>query len=257
MIIAKELIFPKWESKPKSVKAFVTTRHGGVSSEPYQSLNLGDHVGDCNEDVIKNRAMLLIDLPSTPIWLNQTHGTQVSSPISRQLSNKSVIEADAAVTDIPNEVLSILSADCLPALFTSADGRVIGAAHAGWRGLCHGVLENTVVVMQSLQPKLLVSDISVWLGPAIGPSAFEVGVDVMEAFMKQAPIPANAFLPIQNKPGKFLANLYLLAQSRLNAIGVTKIEGGEFCTYSDQSQFFSYRRDGKTGRFATVIWLTI
>lgn len=254
MTIAKSLIIPSWEGKPNSVKAFVTTRQGGVSSEPYQSLNLGDHVGDDIENVITNRAILLSQIPSTPIWLKQTHGTQVSTPATRKAIGNVLIEADAAVSNIPNEVLAIVTADCLPVLFASIHGKVIGAAHAGWRGLCNGILENTVTAMRSLQPDLAVTDISVWLGPAIGPSAFEVGADVMEAFMQQAPVPVNAFLPIQNKPGKFLANLYLLAQSRLNAIGIDKIEGGEFCTYSDQSHFFSYRRDGETGRFASVIW---
>ena len=256
MTIDKSWIFPNWEGKPKSVGAIVTTRHGGISSEPYQSLNLGDHVGDDIENVIKNRSILLRELPGTPIWLKQTHGTQVSTPFARQAIGNLDIEADAAVSNIPNEVLAILTADCLPVLFASIDGHVIGAAHAGWRGLCNGVLENTVAAMQSLQAELLAADISVWLGPAIGPDSFEVGADVMDAFMKQAPIPAQAFVPIQNKPGKFLANLYLLAQSRLNAIGISRIEGGESCTYSDQSHFFSYRRDGQTGRFATLIWLT-
>jgi YfiH family protein len=165
--------------------------------------------------------------------------------------------ADAAVTNIPNEVLGILTADCLPVLFASMDGRVVGVAHAGWRGLCQGVLENTVAAILSLTPDLDASHISVWLGPAIGPTQFEVGEDVLDAFHKQPqPIPPNAFMPIQNRPGKYLANLYSLAKSRLNKSGIECISGGELCTYSDPKRFFSYRRDGETGRFASLIWIS-
>lgn len=202
-----------------------------------------------------NRAALKGVLPSQPLWLNQVHGTKVSTPQDRLLTGGSAIEADAAVTNLPNEVLVILSADCLPVLLTSAGGQVIGVAHAGWRGLCKGVLENTVQSMLSLDVSLSPADISVWLGPAIGPNAFEVGEDVVEAFQKQSKsLPEEAFRLIPNASGKYLANLYLLARERLKQMGVNRIEGGTFCTYSDPKHFFSYRRDGQTGRFASFLW---
>lgn len=256
MTIAKHLLIPNWVSKPASVHAIVSTREGGISKAPFASLNLGAHVGDQIEDVSANRAILNTLIPKKPIWLNQVHGTQVSTPFNRQAYPDLPIEADAAVSNIPNEVLAILTADCLPVLFASANGKCVGAAHAGWRGLCNGVLEKTVAAMQTLDAQSLAQDISVWLGPAISPHAFEVGADVLEAFEKSGEvIPPQAFIPIKGRSGKYLANLYLLAQSRLNAIGITHIEGGDFCTFSDLVRFFSYRRDGQTGRFASCIWL--
>lgn len=241
---------------PPSVRAFLTTRGGGVSKAPYDSLNLGDHVGDRKEDVSENRSILSTQLPSAPVWLRQIHGTVVSTPQSRRESGDAPIQADAAVSNLRNEVLAILTADCLPVLLASTDGMTVGVAHAGWRGLCNGVLENTVAAMQTLSPQTSIEDISVWLGPAIGPDSFEVGSDVIEAFIKHgSSIPPQAFMPIKGSLGKYLANLYLLAQSRLNAIGIKQVEGGEFCTLRDQAQFFSYRRDGNTGRFASFIWL--
>ena len=254
MNTVRHLLAPNW-AKPESVHCVVTTRRGGFSRPPYDSLNLGDHVGDQVADVQKNRAILEQLLPSKPIWLKQVHSTQVSTPQSRLDNQNTIIEADAAVTNRPNEVLAILTADCMPVLFASNDGGLIGAAHAGWRGLSEGILENTVTAILELAPHLSSADICVWLGPAIGPTAFEVGEDVFEIFNKQdGPLSSKAFIPIVNSPGKYLANLYLLAQSRLNRVGVTQVQGGEFCTYCDPIQFFSYRRDGETGRFASLIW---
>jgi YfiH family protein len=253
---APYLLEPVWIKLP-SVHSVLTTRLGGVSKAPFETLNLANHVGDLYADVECNRKQLQIHLPNPPLWLNQVHGTLVSTPLLRQLSNALPLTADAAVTNIPGEVLAILTADCLPVLFASKDGQAVGAAHAGWRGLCHGVLENTVAAILALVPQLVASDISVWLGPAIGPTQFEVGEDVLDAFRKQAqPFPASAFLPIPNKPGKYLANLYLLAKSRLSALGIQQVAGGDLCTFSDANQFFSYRRDGETGRFASLIWFS-
>lgn len=253
---AKNFLIPSWSKKPATVHAIVTTREGGVSLSPYQSFNLGDHVGDCPKDVLANRTILNAHLSQEPIWLEQVHGAQVSTPQSRQDIKGASIKADAAVSHIPNEVLAILTADCLPVLLASEDGKVIGAAHAGWRGLCNGVLENTVTAMLALSPHLSAANISAWLGPAIGPNAFEVGADVLDAFTQSGKaVPAKAFIALEGNPGKYLANLYLLAQSRLNGMGVTQIEGGEFCTYTDQSYFFSFRRDGQTGRIASCIWI--
>jgi YfiH family protein len=241
---------------PVSVKAQVSTRTGGVSAPPFESLNLGDHVGDHIEDVLANRAIFTKTLPNKPLWLKQTHSTVVSTPETRRAKPVGVIDADASVTNIANEVLVIMTADCLPALFTNSKGTVVGAAHAGWRGLCSGVLENTVAEMLRLSKEGSASDLLVWLGPAIGPESFEVGEDVVKAFRDSGlPFSEEAFQPIVGKSGKFLADIYRLASDRLQACGVTTIFGGEYCTVRDGAQFFSYRRDGETGRFASAIWI--
>lgn len=248
--ISDSVIKPQWPA-PSKIKSFVTTRSGGLSAAPYHSLNLGDHVGDDPGVVLTNRILLRSCLPAEPHWLKQIHGTSVSTP-------KEPLEAaDAIVTNEYDSVLAIMTADCLPVLFTNTAGTVVGAAHAGWRGLCSGVLENTVSKLQNLEPNLKPSDILVWLGPAIGPGAFEVGQDVLDAFAESnTPSSNNAFTPIANKPGKYLADIYLLARARLAAIGIGNVYGGEFCTVSQADQFFSYRRDGVTGRFASLIWIS-
>ena len=256
MINANSLILPSWKA-PQSINAFTTTRIGGLSSIPFNELNLGTNAGDDLRIVHQNRMLLRSFLPTEPIWLKQIHGSHVSTPASRESSLQSPFEADAAVTKMPNEVLVVLTADCMPVLFASKRGDVIGVAHAGWRGLSSGVLENTVREMCELSPGLSTEDISAWMGPAIGPDAFEVGQDVVEAFLPQGDrVIKQAFIPIKNTPGKYLANLYLLAKDRLHAIGINSIEGGGFCTFTDSERFFSYRRDGVTGRFASFIWIS-
>lgn len=249
-------IYPQWPA-PKSVQALVSTRTGGVSRNPFDSLNLGDHVGDRAQDVLQNRAIFTKTLPAEPIWLKQTHSTLVSTPLSRQLTQEAPVNADASVSNIPGEVLVIMTADCLPVLFTNSSGTVIGAAHAGWRGLCAGVLENTITALMSISDDKNPADLMAWLGPAIGPAAFEVGEDVVTAFTDSGfTVPESAFKPIPNKAGKYLADIYLLARARLEGSGVRRISGGQYCTVRDQEQFFSYRRDGETGRFASAIWIS-
>jgi YfiH family protein len=249
------LIQPQWPSPP-NIHALLSTRSGGASKSPYDSLNLGDHVGDDIEDVLANRAILAQALPNNPLWLKQTHSVVVSTPETRKAINGAVIEADASVTNISSEVLVIMTADCLPTLFTNSMGTVVGAAHAGWRGLCAGVLENTVAEMLRLSKESTASDLLVWLGPAIGPNSFEVGEDVVNAFRDSGlPFSEDAFKPIPGKSGKFLADIYRLAKDRLEACGIKSIFGGEYCTVKDSKQFFSYRRDGITGRFASAIWI--
>ncbi|WP_251373163.1 peptidoglycan editing factor PgeF [Polynucleobacter ibericus] len=239
------------------VKTLVSTRIGGVSREPFDSLNLGDHVGDDINDILQNRAIFTKTFPAEPIWLKQTHSTIVSTPQNRQSNPGVPIYADALVSNIPGEVLVIMTADCLPVLFTNSSGTVIGAAHAGWRGLCAGVLENTVAELLNIADDKNPTDLMAWLGPAIGPDAFEVGEDVVTAFADSGfNIPEHAFKPIPNLPGKFLADIYLLARARLEVCGVKAIFGGEYCTVRDREQFFSYRRDGETGRFASAIWIS-
>lgn len=252
-----KVITPEW-SAPSSIHAFVTTKEGGVSSPPYQSLNLGDHVGDDQQKVLANRLLVRAQLPSDPIWLTQTHSTMVSTPFSRQqINGDAAIHADASVTNIPDEVLAIMTADCLPVLLSSADGTVIGVAHAGWRGLCAGVIENTVAEMLKISTHVKAADLIAWMGPAIGPESFEVGVDVVEAFQNVHPQEqATAFIPIEDKPGKYLADIYQLARTRLRNLGIQSITGGDRCTVKESQEFFSYRRDGKTGRFASFIWIS-
>ena len=251
------LIRPQWEA-PVQVNAFVTTRSGGISAHPYASLNLGEHVGDDHSNVLANRLAVRAHLPSDPIWLNQTHSTSVSTPASRTLLRLGMpIDADASITNIPDEVLAIMTADCLPVLISTIDGTVVGAAHAGWRGLCAGVIENTVSEMLKLAPRLTSNDFIAWLGPAIGPQSFEVGDDVVQAFDDAgSQKPESAFRPIEGRPGKYLADIYQLARERLNGLGISNIAGGDHCTVKEDQDFFSYRRDGKTGRFATFIWIS-
>ncbi len=238
------LIIPDWPI-PARVKAISTTRQGGTSSTPYASLNLGNHVGDAPQTVAANRERLGGILPTEPLWLTQVHGNTVVNAAS----TCPYAEADAAISRIPNRVCTIMTADCLPVLFCDIHGNAVGAAHAGWRGLQAGVLEATVKAMQSPA-----QDIMAWLGPAIGPDAFEVGEEVYSAFTLHDSKAMAAFRP-GIKKGKWFADLYLLARQRLNDCGVNWIYGGDRCTFSEPDAFFSYRRDGLTGRMASLIWI--
>ncbi len=234
-------ITPAWPAPPK-VRALITTRTGGVSLGPYASMNPADHVGDDPRAVAANRALLRAPLPGEPFWLKQVHGDIVAE------AGVGPIEADACIARAANQVCAVLTADCLPVLFAASDGSVVAAAHAGWRGLCAGVLERTVAAMGVPGEQVLA-----YLGPAIGPRAFEVGPEVREAFMAQDGAAAAAFAPQAN--GKYLADLYLLARQRLGLAGVMQVYGGGDCTYSDGKRFFSYRRDGATGRMAALVWI--
>ena len=222
----------------------MTTRVGGVSQAPWASLNLGDHVGDDPVRVAANRARLRQHLPAEPGWLRQVHSARVV-----ELGRESNPEADAAFTRQPGQVCAVLTADCLPVLFCDRAGSVVAAAHAGWRGLAGGVLEATVAAMQ-----VAPGDILAWMGAAIGPQAFEVGDDVREAFVAQHAEAADAFVP-HVAPRKWLADIYQLARIRLGHIGVQAVYGGGRCTFNETDTFYSYRRDGVTGRMASLIWL--
>ena len=230
---------------PANVRTLISTRRGGVSLPPFDSMNLGAHVGDNMLHVAQNRRRLRNALPAEPAWLNQTHSTTVVA--ASQVSD-SPPDADASFTHSPNSVCVVMTADCLPVLLTDRQGSVVAAAHAGWRGLCHGILENTIEQM-AVTPL----EIMAWLGPAIGPDAFEVGAEVRAAFIDQLPQAIDAFQPIDND--KYLADIYLLARQRLQHIGVSQIYGGEYCTVLERERFFSYRRDHQTGRMASCIWL--
>lgn len=241
-------IIPNWNA-PKQIQAFTTVRNGGVSQAPFDSFNLGSHVNDNLADVMKNRELLVekFQLPQMPLFLNQTHSTKVI----RLPYTGTDLEADAVYTNQPNQVCLIMTADCLPALFVSQNGKEIAAAHAGWRGLCDGVLEATVAEFEC-EP----AQISVWLGPAIGPNAFQVGNEVIEQFCAFDPNAEEAFIEDGSTSGKFLGNLYQIAKQRLNKLGIVNIFGGDHCTYTEKEHFFSYRRDKQTGRMASLIWRT-
>jgi len=240
----RDWIVPDWPA-PANVRALITTRSGGVSTGPFANMNLGQRVGDDTESVRTNRALLRELLPAEPKWLQQVHGTLVVD--ADRLRHP--VDADAAVARTPGSVCTVMVADCLPVLLTDRAGSVVASAHAGWRGLAAGVLENTVQAMGTAPGELLA-----YLGPAIGPSAFEVGADVREAFLAGSAGAASAF--VVHKPGKWLADLFALARQRLVAAGVNRIHGGRLCTFSDSRRFFSHRRDKVTGRMAALIWLT-
>ncbi|KZE84900.1 peptidoglycan editing factor PgeF [Chromobacterium subtsugae] len=230
---------------PARVRTLATTRQGGVSQAPYASLNLGAHVGDAPDAVAANRARLRDELPAEPAWLNQVHGVAVADAAALR---GAAPDADASFARAPGVVCAVMTADCLPVLLCDDAGRAVAAAHAGWRGLCDGVIEATVAAM-ALPPAGLMA----WLGPAIGPDAFEVGAEVRQAFLARAPAAASAFIDIGE--GKYLADIYALARQRLQAAGVERVYGGDFCTVIDRERFFSYRRDRITGRMASLIWL--
>ncbi|MDP9082163.1 MAG: peptidoglycan editing factor PgeF [Pseudomonadota bacterium] len=233
-----------------------TFRAGGGSSAPYESLNLAGHVGDLPARVTENRRRLLIaaGVPSAPAWLAQVHGTHVAD---LDVADRTVLEpgtsvapapADASVTGRRGCVCAILTADCLPMVLTADSGDRVAAAHVGWRGLAGGVIEATVRALR-LSPAGLLA----WLGPAIGPRHFEIGSEVRDSLLAGDRGAAAAFVP--NARGRFMADLYALARRRLEAAGVSRIYGGGECTYADRERYFSHRRDGLTGRQATLIWM--
>ena len=215
-----QAILPTWQV-PNSIHAFTTLRTGGVSQAPFDSFNLGDHVGDSVD----------------------------STKVLRLPYSGESVEADAVYTNQPNQVCLVMTADCLPVLFVSQNGQEIAAVHAGWKGLCDGILENTVAEFACPT-----SEIQAWLGPAIGAKTFQVGQEVVDKFVAQNAQAINAFVPDEKQPGKYLGDIYLLAKQRLNKLGITSISGGDYCTVSEPEKFFSYRRENRTGRMATLIW---
>jgi YfiH family protein len=237
-----KIIHPDWPVASR-VHAACSTRIGGVSPEPYQSLNLATHVGDDAGRVKKNRMLFAqaLDLPSEPVWLDQTHSHWVIDA-GRHASDRM---ADASFTTQPEVVCAVLTADCLPVLFSSDDGQTVAAAHGGWRGLLNGILDHTVDALPA-------SNLMVWLGPAIGPDCFEVGAEVRNAFVNRSIEYNCAFR--EGLSGKYWADIYQIARINLAMLNITAIFGGDFCTVTDKERFFSYRREGETGRMATVIW---
>jgi YfiH family protein len=260
-LLDSDLIHPaspdQWPDLPDAFGALATTRRGGVSTGPYGDnrggggLNLGLQTGDDFETVQANRARLQAYLPGRPAWIAQVHGADVVDAATVQPGGP-VRTGDASIATVPGVVCAILTADCLPVLFADLGGKAAGAAHAGWRGLAGGVLEQTVAAMRAAGA----GEITAWLGPAIGPDAFEVGPDVLAAFEAALPGQArDAFRPYPDRPGKYLADIYLLARRILARAGVTRVHGGGRSTATETDWFYSYRRDGVTGRQASLIWL--
>ncbi|WP_206171829.1 peptidoglycan editing factor PgeF [Thiorhodococcus mannitoliphagus] len=240
-----QILTPDWPA-PARVRACSTTRVGGVSAGPYASLNLGDHVGDDPARVARNRERLAayLDLPGRPAWLRQVHGCDILRP-GVEVSDKA---ADGSIAATPGEVCVVMTADCLPVLLCDERGTEVAAVHAGWRGLVNGVIESAVAAMAAEPEQLLV-----WLGPAIGPDAFEVGAEVRDQFLAADPTAAAAF---RSSGTRWLADIFELARLRLKRLGIGRVYGGGDCTYAQSERFFSYRREGVTGRMASLIWIS-
>jgi YfiH family protein len=245
MTLNPQWLVPDWPA-PARVRAFVTTRDGGVSIGEYASLNLGSRSGDDPANVARNRLIVRSRLPAMPRWMFQEHGAEIAD--LDRLAEADIATADAATTSLPGRVGVVLTADCMPLFLCDEQGRRVGVAHAGWRGMSAGVIENTVRALGVDPAKLMA-----WMGPAIGPAAFEVGPEVREAFVAADPRAADAF--VQHRPGKYLADLYALARQRLQRAGVARVFGGGFCTYREIDRFFSYRREKKSGRMGAFIWM--
>ncbi|WMS95382.1 peptidoglycan editing factor PgeF [Pseudoalteromonas sp. HL-AS2] len=235
-----------WQVPITGVSTLSTTRVGGVSEAPFKSLNLGLHVGDNKQQVLKNRALLDKHLPNSAVWIDQVHSGDVLI-VDGLFKFNAHHQGDALYTQLVAQPLAIMTADCLPILLASNDGKEVAAIHAGWRGLEQSVIKNTLNCFNAKK-----SEISAWLGPAIGPDKFEVGSEVFALFNAQNPLFAKAFKACANQ--KYLADIYHLARIQLRQLGVINITGGEHCTVSQTEQFFSYRRDGQTGRMASLIW---
>lgn len=244
--IHPDWIVPDWPA-PAQVRAFITTRAGGVSPPPFDSMNLGLRSGDAPGNVESNRAILRACLPSAPAWLRQVHG---ATAVAASMVAGAEVEADASWTDHPGVTCAVMVADCMPVFLCDRDGATVAVAHAGWRGLSGGVIEATVRAMGVPGERLLA-----WLGPAIGPDNFEVGDDVLQAFVAHDRAAHAAFRAYPGRPGKWLCDLYALARQRLAALGVASVDGGDFCTVTNR-RMFSHRRDqGRSGRMAALIWL--
>lgn len=241
----RDWIVPDWPAPPR-VRAFATTRAGGVSEGEYGSLNLGSGSGDDPGRVARNRLVLRDHLPEMPEWLAQRHGVNVVRFGAERGAEPSV--ADGAVSAVPGRVCGVLTADCMQLLLCDAAGTQVGAVHAGWRGLAAGVVESGVRALGTDPANVLA-----WMGPTIGPAAFEVGPEVREAFVAVDAAAGDAFAPYN--PGKYLADLYRLARQRLARAGVDRVYGGDFCTFTERDRFFSYRREKKSGRMGAFIWL--
>lgn len=245
-------VIPQWPAPP-NVRAVTTTRIGGISTGEFATMNLGNNTHDNIMSVARNRNELIksLELPSEPCWLHQTHSNKVIRLYDDTAVNQS---ADASYTTIPEKVCVVLTADCLPVLLSAKDGSVVASIHAGWRGLASGIIETTVSTLLHFG-KCKPENLLVWLGPAIGPGVFEVGKDVRDVFTAHTADAKKAFRRIY-KQQKWLVDIYLLARQRFAQMGVVDVYGGDFCTVTQYEKFYSFRRDGQTGRMASLIWMT-
>lgn len=244
------VITPNW-SIPNQVQARYTTRQGGNSHAPWDDFNLALHVGDEPQRVAKNRSQLRSQLPSEPVWLEQIHSSRVIN-LARE-SSSSPITADGSLTNQSQQICTVMTADCLPLLVTNQQGDTVMALHAGWRGLAGGIIEQGISDFLQMS-HCLPEEILVWLGPAIGPDAFEVGNEVREIFLADLAC-QQAFMPSPRGEQKWMADIYQLARLKLQTLNIQNISGGTECTYANQSDFFSYRRNGTTGRMVSMIWI--
>lgn len=247
------IILPQWDA-PDTIKSLLTTRQGGCSNAPFYSFNLAEHVGDNSRDVKENRLKLAEFLPSEAFWLNQVHSNTIVDAGVAEIGT----DADGSYSTRSKVVCVVMSADCLPVLICNRQGTGVAAIHAGWRGLVNGIVEQGVKKLLDAS-QCRPEDILVWLGPAIGSQKFEVGNEVRQAFLKKSPEKdkksiEQCFSPLK-KSNKYLADIVQLARLRLLRQGVKNISGGDYCTYTQEDKFFSYRRDGKTGRMASLIWI--
>lgn len=241
--------FPYLDSEiRKRIRAGTSTRSGGVSKAPFDGLNIATHVGDEKCSVMANRALLREELkfPNEPFWLNQTHTNTV---VELPYEYRPHIEADASYTIRPNTLCAVMTADCLPLLLVNNTGTQVAAIHAGWRGLANGIIANTVATFTTQS-----QDLHVFLGPAIGQNAFEVGQDVFDCFQQLNPLFESCF-EAKKAPNKYSANIYEIAKIQLKLLGIRFISGGGYCTYGHNKKFYSYRRDGQTGRMVSIIWM--
>ncbi len=240
-------LIPDWPA-PAPIRACTTLRHQGVSQGAWQSWNLATHVHDSAEHVAQNRELLAsqLNLPSEPVWLDQVHGDSIVLLDDEVASDN--LQADGSFTRAVNKVCVVMTADCLPVLLTNRAGTEVAAVHAGWRGLAAGVIEKAVQNFQCCA-----NDVLAWLGPAIGPGAFEVGAEVRQAFMQTDSMTDKAFTATAND--KYLADIYALARRRLQLLGINAVYGGDHCTCTEAERFYSYRRDHDTGRMASLIWI--
>jgi len=245
----KHWLVPDWPA-PVNIHAATTLRTGGVSKEPYLSLNPATHVNDLTERVLQNQKIIsdMLNLPADPIWLDQIH----SNRIVKAEKTATPQQADASYSNESGVVCVVMTADCLPLLICSKDGKKIAAIHAGWRGLLSGGISNSISELACVAPIAKPTDLLVWLGPAIGPNCFEISVEVCEAFVEKSKHYEKAF-KLQNN-GKYLADIYQLAKIELNTLGIINIYGGTYCTMTEKDRFFSYRKNNQTGRMATLIW---
>jgi len=244
--MTKHYLQPNWPA-PKNIKAYITTRENGYSQAPFNAFNIADYVGDDLDTVNKNIKTLIgeLELPESPLWLNQVHGTTVT----RIEDCTEIPDADAAYTSLNDKVCAVRTADCLPILLCNRDGTEVAAVHAGWKGLLAGVIDSTISALSSAPDDLLA-----WMGPALGPKHFEVNEAMRADFINQHPDNVTAFI---YRDGRWMMDFYLVATMNLQRFGITQIYGGEHCTFTEEAQFFSYRRDqGVTGRMASLIWIT-